>query len=354
MKKPFRYKKFLIIFGGFIAFLLLLYALWICLKAAFPLPPEREMTIAENKIHIDTIEYIDDNLYGFLPEFAPYDEESLVIAVPFDYDEDSELKPFTRIYRVLKSGEILGTFDVDFAVTRIYAFEDGNIGLVNYIQNDERIRLFLYEYSPEFELIREAEFPSSILGSPLRLEYSNGLFYQGGLGVTVFDRDFNIKETFEVENEEKDGLTFVTDYNGNPYLFLRKTGPEQSIYPLTYYIRPLSGDEFVPIEVDDKSYYSLTGGPYPGDSEYPFFGALTHERGVWSEFFNTNLRGEYILGQSMDGNTVKVTAPINYRFLRSEILGDKRYFAYAESENIGNMLYEAKLYLYEYEHYYED
>jgi hypothetical protein len=351
MKKQFRYKKFLIIFGAVLVFFA---AVYFAVRAIFPLPPERKMTIEENKIHIDTIEYIDDNLYGILPEFAPYDEESLIIAAPFNYDEDSEIKPYTRIYHVLKNGEILGTFDVDFAVTRIYAFEDGNIGLVNYVQNDEGIRNFLSEYTGEFEFVRKAEFPSSVQGSPLRLEYSNGLFYQGGIGVTVFDRDFNIKETFEVDNEEKDELTFVTDYNGNPYLFLRKVGTGLSIYPMTYYIRPLSGDEFVQIDVPEKAFYSITGGPYPGDSEYPFFGWLRNEYGQWSELFDTYFLGEYLVGQSTDGNTVTVAAPINFQFLQGVNLGGKRYFADAEREHIELTRYKIELYLYEYEHFYED
>jgi hypothetical protein len=361
MKKQIKHKKFIIIF---VSFVLLLTAVYFGVKAIFPLPPEREMTIEERKIYIDSIEFIDDDIDGIYANFTPYDDESLLVTVPFDYYEDSEIKPYTRIYHITKSGEILGTFDVGFPAVKLYAFEDGNIGFFYHTGEILGDNIYsLREYSPDFKFVSEKQFPEKFK-SGYNMVYSHGSFYrQSSGGMLILDRNLNITAEYSVSDPENQALQFCEDADKNQYFYLIENNPDAPYFSTSYYIRPMNGGSDVLIDVPKESIFAVIGGgvPQPGDSEYPFYATLFNDYGFWSYFFDDDIGGAYICGLNTDGSVVTLLSyayayegNMNYNFSRSVPIGDKRYYADTERVHIDRNLYKIDLYLYEYNAYYED
>jgi hypothetical protein len=329
-------------------------------RAIFPLPPEREMVIEENKILIDTIEYIDDNIDGVYAEFTPYDDESLLVAASFYYYEDSEIKPFTRIYKVKKNGEILGTFDVDYAAENIYVFEDGNIGVSYHTGEKTEDRIYyLREYSPEYEFISEKQLPEKVI-IVSRMVYSQGSFYgYSDSGMLILDRNLNITAEHNVSDPENQLLNYCEDTDKNQYFYLLEKNPDASYYSTSYYIRPMNGGSDVSIDVPKESVFAVMAGyvPRPGDSEYPFYATLVNNYGFWSYFFDHDIGGAYICGLNTDGSVVTLLpyeGDMGFNFYQSVPIGEKRYYAETERDHIDRTLYKVDLYLYEYNSYYAD
>jgi hypothetical protein len=355
MKKKFRYKKFLIIFGAVIVFFA---AVFFAVRAIFPLPPEREMVVTENRILIDTIEYL-GIYYGPSTYFTPYDDESLMLAVAFDYDEDSEFDAYTRLYRVYKTGKYMST-RIDYVADGIYAFEDGNFGVSYHTGEDYDDRVyFLRVYNSDFEFVSEKTFPEK-LGTINRMVYSQGSFYGlSGRGFIVFDRDMNITAEFDESVPDRQALWYCTDADNNQYYYLTQTNPDEEYFSTYYYIRPMNSDSDVKIDVPEESLFAVYGEftPRPGDSEYPFYATYVSDYGYWSILFDDDLGGRYICGLNTDGSITTLMpydGDLAYNFYGSEPMGDKRYFIDGVSTKLEYDISGYELYLCEYTVTYEE
>jgi hypothetical protein len=352
MKKQFKYKKFLIIFGAVIVFFA---AVFFAVRAIFPLPPEREMTVTENRIHIDTIEYLGAQTYTY---FTPYDDESLIIAAKIEYDEDREIESFTRLYRVLKTGEITHTVIIDYLADGIYAFEDGNFGISYHTGEYDDREYFLREYNSDFVFVSEKKFPERLVVINY-LTYSHGSFYGiSEAGVFAFDRDMNITAEYNELDPDTQALRYCTDADNNQYFYLTQINSDDSYY-YTYYIRPINGGEDVKIDVPKDAVFAVMNGhvPRPGDSEYPFYATLFNDYSAWSELFDDYLGGRYICGLNADGSVVTLMpyeGDLAHDFYGSVPIGEKRYFIDSVSTQLEYDISGYELYLCEYTVTYEE
>jgi hypothetical protein len=351
MKKPFKHKKLIFIFC---AVLLLIPVTWLTLTAIFPLPPDRKLTVTENKILIDELSCGDSSFAHGYPYVSPLPDNTFVVAIPFEYVIEPDN---SKLYRIDADGRVLSSLSVDYGVRSVCTLENGNIGAFCSIGEGFDIKCFLYEYTPDFELVSKKEFTEPVSTSELRMKYLNGSFYYNdGAGVTVFDSGLNVINHYTPDDPENEELTFQVTYVGEPYLLLERK-IASNVY--NFYIRPLEGGEFVHIDNPSldflmTSFFGLT----PGDSDYAFYADTMVEYSSWSRFFKYPFEGNYMIGLNVDGSydTLLDYGVSEYAFdmHRTVPANGKRYRAEYETEHVEGGIYSLDLYLYEYTAVYED
>jgi hypothetical protein len=355
MKKPIKYKRFLIIFGATIVLLGLLYAAWIGAKTIFPLPPENGITISQREIFCFSKPL---DIYGHGSSFfAPLGENRFVITdstIPGYYEDPR----YSDICIVNLNGETEKQTRIDFDITGVYGFENGNFGVIisdldPFLENKE---YFLREYNTDFEIISENPLPTEMLGE---INYANGTFYsQSAEAIYSADREMRNLITYDIprsSEEEKFSRYLMFSYDNSPYLFtVTRAGDTTSPESDQYYIETLDGEraEVIPDENSFLLFYST----FPGDARYDFFTMLYNNATIDDPIFGEITDANYIVGINKDGTLHKLYIE-DYYDLPSELffryavpVGDKRYYLYVQN-GPDELQY---IYLIEYSTVYED
>jgi hypothetical protein len=339
MKKPFKYKRFAVFFGAILVLIpVVLFVAWLNL----PLPPDRNLRVAQNKIPIEI--FPDDDGLSTYPEYIPYDENSLLITAPF-YRHGNAPDDYI-VYIVDTSGEILRSFKPPFEVNDAFAFEDGNIALLHYTDDIG----YITEYTADFVFLSEKICPLPYSYSADNVEYSNGLFYCAASGGTVvFDRNFENPIIFSKEIVSARYLFMDMDKK-----FYINTAIDENPYDddfkKQYYISTFDGE---PTGFNLSAGNSTVEALGAGDSEYPLYG-VSRSNHFLDTLFSHNGGALYICGLSPDGNTE--TLLLNKLgeyddFFNAVPLGGKRYIVRGEDRrNFSGSL----LYLCEFTAVYED
>jgi hypothetical protein len=346
MKKPLKYKKFIIIFA---AILVLLPIIYFSVGAIFPLPPQRPLTITEKKTLLAS--FPGKGNLADRTEFSVYDENSFLITARFHgineeentYDDE---KDRYIIYIVTKDGAVLRSFEPPFVVKDSVAFEDGNIAL---FYGDENT-LYMTEYTADFEVLSERTVPLPAEHRDWYTDYKNGLFcYVNEEKVMTFDRNFENLITYSDEKVYDRYLFFASD--GTPYYDeWRDEDPSDGVSAYKRSVKTVDGKE---TDFVRRGNNFIVSGVFSGDSEYPLYGVYS-EDSIFDELFNYSISGIYLCGLTADGKVQTILehtgADTIYFYLGIPFNG-KRYNAYGEyDENIGG----SALYLYEYTTSYED
>jgi hypothetical protein len=326
MKKPLKYKKFMIIFGGFLAFLLLLYVLWICLKAIFPLPPENGFTISQK----ETLCFqLPGEIYNHgSSHFTPLDTNRFVIThstIP-GYDQNPR---FSDIFIVNENGETENHLRIDFDITGVYGFENGNFGAVlsdldPFMENKE---YFLREYNADFEIVSENPLLPEMIGERT---YANGNFYvQNDEAIYIADKEMKNLITYDIPRLIRSDIgtrhELIFSNDNTPYLFTL-TGDNETD---NFYIETLDGErsQIFPDENTFLLWYSTT----PGDERYDFFTIMFNEAAIDDPIFGEIAHANYLVGINKDGSLQKLmieddsTFPSVHWFRDAVPVGDKRY-----------------------------
>jgi hypothetical protein len=345
MKKQIKYKKFIIIFGAVLASILLCF---IAARVIFPLPPERKLTITENKTLIAT--FTEDSLNSMV-DITTYDDNNLLITAEFfGFDEEhnryDEEHDHYIVYVVNTSGEIIRSFEPPFPVDDSIAFEDGNIAFLHY-DGDTAL---LTEYTGDFEFVSEKICPVPDDYLTWDIEYSDSLLYSATeQGVAVFDRnltDFEILADEEIYSRYLDRAYDKTLYLTSWYKEYTNDGvSKRSRYITTPYGEPTGFN----LERPGRTVVNVM----PGDSEYPFYGEV-YSYSYFEAIFAEAEGSFYICGLTPDGkiHTLLLNDFGAYRLFYTGVpLGEKRYKANGEFREDGN---GSDLFLYEYTAVYED
>jgi hypothetical protein len=350
MKKPIKYKRFLIIFG---AILVLIPVVWFSVRAVFPLPPERKMTVIEKETLLLTVSEEEEPYVH--SDITPYDEESLLVSVKLGYSDGDDKSDRSIIYIISRGGEILRQFDLPYTMQSVFVFEDGIIGMFRNKDGNN----YLEEYSPAGELLSSKINTPKIVPLSGWLFYEDGLFYGTRTGsgeeAVVFTRDFEIIETYTATKENPFFSLFCQGYDGTPYRYeIIVEEPIDDLENISYYIGEKDG-ELSRIPVSKKASFA-SPAPRPGDSEYPLYGDLINY-GFINQLFWDDIFGRYICGLRPDGSIdtiLSLEGGDYFNFYEGVPLGENRYYAKPVNSSAAGQKRVSEVYFYEYTAVYED
>jgi hypothetical protein len=364
MKKQFRYKKFLIIFGAVIVFFA---AVFFAVRAIFPLAPNSGFSIEKKEIFIETIPQQSlSSTDSFVTKLPDGNFVCCYSTSPWETWNEEDVGEI-RLYIINEAGDILQKLTMpvnNCEVVNLLTLDNGNIGIICSEEiSDEKENYYLFEYSTSLSEISKKAFPENVEGvQPSFLHYTDGLFYSGWAhDIYVLDGDLNIiKEypQFEAVNEYEDGIaSFSHSSDGTVFLTEQLFYDKDDIFkPLSYHITDIKTNERTKLNFPDNTLLSVVTTLLPGDQKFDFYGNMSTGDAPLNSFFNWNINGVYYIGINRDGSYEKLCLSNSnsenfYYFTQSVEIDNKRYYAYFDPKDEEKTV---DLYLYEYTAVYEE